>query len=153
MHVCRGIGTLVISIMLVCTHVQVECTLADLMLLCILLTIRIMILMFLHITEVFYQLNSVLEELRIEEFTWDEDINFLQTFVRDSQLQALADLNDHVAQSQSFEQPLGAVSPLCYEVYVSMSFNRMNVVLRVNQLPCSDVYKYRNYYIFYLTCT
>ncbi len=66
--------------------------------------------------EVFSRLNSVLEELRVEEFTWDEDINFLQTFIRDSQLQALADLNDHVAQSQSFEQPLGAVSPLCYEV-------------------------------------
>ncbi len=70
----------------------------------------------LHYTEVFSQLNSVLEELRVEEFTWDEDINFLQTFVRDPQVKALAELNDHVAESQSFEQPLGAVSPLCYEV-------------------------------------
>ena len=69
--------------------------------------------------EIFSQLNTVLEDLRVEEFTWDEDINFLQTFVRDPQLQALADVNDHVARSQSFEQPLGAVSPLCYEVQYS----------------------------------
>ncbi len=63
----------------------------------------------------------MLEELRVEEFTWDEDINFLQTFVRDPQVKALAELNDHVAESQSFEQPLGAVSPLCYEVNVGLA--------------------------------
>ncbi|XP_064389900.1 protein PALS2-like [Halichondria panicea] len=72
-----------------------------------------------NLKEVFSQLNSVLEELRVEEFTWDEDINFLQTFVRDPQVKALAELNDHVAESQSFEQPLGAVSPLCYELQAS----------------------------------
>ncbi len=52
----------------------------------------------------------------MEEFTWDEDILFLQSFFKDKQLQALADANDHVARSQSYEQPEGSLGEAVKEV-------------------------------------
>lgn len=57
--------------------------------------------------EIFSELSQALEHLRAEEFTWDEDINFLQGFIRDPNLQALLSVNDGVANSQGFDQPVG----------------------------------------------
>ena len=59
-------------------------------------------------TEIFTQLQSTLEQLRVEEFTWDQDINFLQATFRDPNFVALCEVNDSVARSQSFEQPEGS---------------------------------------------
>jgi len=59
-------------------------------------------------TEIFTQLQSTLEQLRVEEFTWDQDINFLQATFRDPNFVALCQVNDSVARSQSFEQPEGS---------------------------------------------
>ena len=93
-------------------------------------------------SDVFSQLNSALEQLRVEEFTWDEDINFLQTFLRDPQLQSLSEVNDHVAQSQSLEQPVGPSGQLCYEVWYSVLFKLLytatnNVVMLVQAYDTS----------------
>ena len=54
--------------------------------------------------------------MRTEEFTWDEDINFLQGFIRDPSIQALLDVNDGVANSQAFEQPVGPSCEVTQEV-------------------------------------
>ena len=67
-------------------------------------------------TEVFSELRLALESLRKEEFTWDEDINFLQSFLCDLSVKAVADVNDGVAKSQSFEQPVGPSKESCMEV-------------------------------------
>jgi len=69
-------------------------------------------------TEIFAQLNSALELLRPEEFTWDEDINFLQTFVRDPNLKELAKVNDSVSKSLSFDNPVGPSEEAFYAVGV-----------------------------------
>lgn len=58
--------------------------------------------------ETFSELGGVLESLRQEEFTWDHDINFLQSFVRDPTFQALTEVNDRVSHSIGFENPVGA---------------------------------------------
>ena len=68
------------------------------------------------LTEVFADLTIALERLRAEEYTWDEDINFLQSFVREPCTVALTEVNDGVAKSQGFEQPVGAMNDLAYEV-------------------------------------
>ena len=44
----------------------------------------------------------------MEEFTWDEDINFLQSMIHDPGFTAVCKVNDSVAHSQSFEQPVGS---------------------------------------------
>ena len=67
-------------------------------------------------TEIFSQLTQALEHLRTEEFTWDEDINFLQGFIRDPNLQALLNVNDGVANSQGFDQPVGPSREVTQEV-------------------------------------
>ena len=69
-------------------------------------------------TEIFSELSQALEHLRSEEFTWDEDINFLQGFIRDPNLQALLSVNDGVANSQGFEQPVGPSCEVTQEVCV-----------------------------------
>lgn len=56
---------------------------------------------------IFSELNGVLETLRQEEFTWDEDINFLQSFLCDSHFKAMTEVNDRVANSIGFENPVG----------------------------------------------
>ena len=68
--------------------------------------------------EIFSQLNSALEQLRHEEFTWDEDINFLQTFMRDPHLKELAKVNDGVAKSLSFDNPVGPAEDAFHGVCV-----------------------------------
>lgn len=68
------------------------------------------------ITEIFSELSQALEHLRSEEFTWDEDINFLQGFIRDPNLQALLSVNDGVANSQGFDQPVGPSCEVTQEV-------------------------------------
>ena len=54
-------------------------------------------------------LQGVLERLRGEEFTWDEDINFVQDTLGDPSFLNLCEVNDGVAESQSFEQPVGSL--------------------------------------------
>ena len=70
------------------------------------------------LTEIFSELSQALEHLRAEEFTWDEDINFLQGFIRDPNLQALLSVNDGVANSQGFDQPVGPSCEVTQEVCV-----------------------------------
>ena len=65
---------------------------------------------------VFLELTGALESLRKEEFTWDEDINFLQSFVRDPTFKALTEVNDRVANSIGFENPVGATERAFHEV-------------------------------------
>lgn len=62
-------------------------------------------------------LQSALEQLRGEEFTWDEDINFIQNTFRDPDFLALCDVNDRVATSQGFEQPVASVEEVMKEVF------------------------------------
>ena len=75
-------------------------------------------LLSLSLTEIFSELSQALEHLRAEEFTWDEDINFLQGFIRDPNLQALLSVNDGVANSQGFDQPVGPSCEVTQEVCV-----------------------------------
>lgn len=58
--------------------------------------------------EIFSQLHSVLEHLRTEVFTWNDDINFLQSTFRDPNFVSMCEVNDGVAMSQGFEQPEGS---------------------------------------------
>lgn len=61
-------------------------------------------------------LSGALESLRQEEFTWDEDINFLQSFLREPTFKALSEVNDKVANSIGFENPVGATERVFHEV-------------------------------------
>lgn len=69
----------------------------------------------------FSELSSALEVLRTEEFTWDEDINFLQSFVRDPNFKALAEVNDSVANSIGYENPVGPAERAFHEVSLRWS--------------------------------
>ncbi len=64
----------------------------------------------------FSELGGVLETLRSEEFTWDEDINFLQSFIRDPNFKALTEVNDTVANSIGFDNPVGSSERAFHEV-------------------------------------
>ena len=64
----------------------------------------------------FSELNGVLESLRQEEFTWDHDINFLQSFIRDPNFKALTEVNDRVANSIGFDNPVGSSERAFHEV-------------------------------------
>lgn len=64
----------------------------------------------------FSELGNALETLRKEEFTWDEDINFLQSFLRDPHFKALTEVNDRVANSIGFENPVGSSERPFHEV-------------------------------------
>lgn len=66
--------------------------------------------------EIFTGLLSTLEQMRKEEFTWDEDINFLQDTFQDPHFLGLCDVNDKVANSQSFEQPIASSEEILTEV-------------------------------------
>ena len=57
-----------------------------------------------------------LEALRQEEFTWDEDINFLQSFLRNPTFKALTEVNDRVANSIGFDNPVGPSERSFHEV-------------------------------------
>lgn len=65
---------------------------------------------------IFSELSGALETLRNEEFTWDEDVNFLQSFLRDPHLKAMTEVNDRVANSIGFENPVGAAERSFHEV-------------------------------------
>lgn len=67
--------------------------------------------------EIFEGLQGALERLRGEEFTWDEDINFIQDTFGNEDFLALCDVNDGVAESQSFEQPVASLEEVMKEVY------------------------------------
>ena len=66
--------------------------------------------------EVFQGLQGVLERLRGETFTWDEDINFVQETLADPDFLQLCEVNDGVAESQSFEQPVASLEDAMKEV-------------------------------------
>lgn len=67
--------------------------------------------------EVFKGVQGVLERLRGEEFTWDEDINFVQETLGDPDFLGLCEVNDGVAESQSFEQPVASLEETMREVW------------------------------------
>ncbi|CAI8042129.1 MAGUK p55 subfamily member 2, partial [Geodia barretti] len=70
--------------------------------------------------EVFQGLQGVLERLRGETFTWDEDINFVQETLADPDFLQLCEVNDGVAESQSFEQPVASLEDAMKEVFESL---------------------------------
>ena len=74
------------------------------------------LLLYVFVAEIFTELQSTLERMRAEEFTWDEDINFLQDTFRDPDFLALCDVNDGVANSQSFDQPIAGTKEILAEV-------------------------------------
>ena len=62
----------------------------------------------------FSVLQSALNELRSEQFTRDEDIDFLCGFAKN--MGKLLEVNDRVALSQEFDQPEGSAIDVTNEV-------------------------------------
>lgn len=79
--------------------------------------------LFILILETLVKLEKALHLLQEEDFTNEDDIQFLKSFFSNPEFAALCKINDKVAYSQSFDQPEGSATDAIHDVRYIIPIN------------------------------